>query len=139
MSSLDPAPPDIEAVIERLQAELGTGRRPGDFSEQSVDAVFDRQVDFVEELAREAIRQARRTGADVVSAADVERADQLVRGGGTGRTRLWEPVGGILAGAGVGEFIDVLSDDDPSTLAIALPTVFMLIGAVVMTVALLRR
>jgi hypothetical protein len=39
----------------------------------------------------------------------------------------------------LGEFIDVLSEEDPGALAIALPTMLMVAGAVLLTAALLRR
>lgn len=128
---------DARATLER---ELARRERPTGFTDDSIVVLLEKQSQFVEDLGLAAIRQARRARADVVSAADVERAEEIVSAGSGGRRAIrLEALGGILAGAGLGEFIDVLSDKDPTALGIALPPVLMVIGAIVVTAALLRR
>jgi F0F1-type ATP synthase assembly protein I len=128
-----------DAAVAGIESALERRARPSEFSDAAVDLLFARQDEFLEELGVSAIHEARRSAADVVSAADVERADERLRGGSR-RVSAWaEAVGGVLAGAGAGEFIDVLSDEDPSSLAIALPTVFMVMGAVLLAASLPRR
>lgn len=131
---------DREPAIEAVQAALAKRPLPREFSDPSLELLYERQTEYVEDLALEAIRRARRARADVVSAADVERADEAVRGGAASRRSAWlEALGGVFAGAGLGEFADVLSDEDPGALAIALPSILMVLGAVLLTAALLRR
>src|SRR3954454_19288757 len=90
-------------TMTSLQAALQTGRPPRDFSDESVGVLLERQSEYVEELGLEAIRVARRAGADVVSAVDVQQADQLVRSAKrVKRRRALEMIGGLLAGAGLG-------------------------------------
>lgn len=131
-------PPDD--AVETLHEALRRRPLPREFSEQGLDVLYQRQAEFVEDLGLEAIRRARRARADVVSAADVERAADALGAGSVSRRSAWvEALGGVFAGAGLGEFADVLSDEDPAALAIALPSILMVVGAVLLTAALLRR
>jgi hypothetical protein len=141
--TLDPPerhPSPSESALEAVQGALAQRELPREFSDSGLDLLLERQAAYLEDIGVEAIRQARRSRSDVVSAADVERADEAVRAGTSSRRAAWaEAFGGVFAGAGLGEFADVLSDEDPAALAIALPVVLMLAGAILLTAALLRR
>ncbi|HEX2085065.1 MAG TPA: hypothetical protein VHF89_05240 [Solirubrobacteraceae bacterium] len=129
-----------DPALEALEAALAQRELPRGFSEPALDLLFERQAEFLEDVGLEAIRRARRGRSDFVSAADVERADEAVRGASPSRRAAWlEALGGVFAGGGLGEFVDVLSDEDPAAVAIALPAVLMVVGAVLLTAALLRR
>src|SRR3954452_1475192 len=95
-TTLQGATPDetLAQTLTSLQAALQTGRPPRDFSPESVGVLLERQSEYVEELGLEAIRIARRARADVVSAVDVEHADEIVRSAERARrSRLYETVG----------------------------------------------
>lgn len=100
----------------------------------------ERESQYLDELGTEGIRQARRNRSDVVSAADIERADSLVRvSGQSRRATVLDTAGGILAGAGLGQLIDVLSQADPSATAVAISTGCLVPGIALVTLGLARR
>jgi hypothetical protein len=105
---------------------------------ESVAKLLELQAEFVEDLGVEAIRAARRHDADLVSAADVTRAEAAVRGAAT-RTGRMEAFGGVLAGAGVGTFLQLAVEDDPSILGLSIAAVIAAIGLVVLAAALFGR
>lgn len=125
-------------VATGLQAELDRREKPDAFTDTSMAELVALQHEYVEELGAEAIRQARRNRADVVSTADVQRADELIRSGSRGSRGL-EALGGILAGAGAGQFLQVLGDKNPSNVEVALAVIALLVGAILVTASLVRR
>lgn len=128
------------AAAAAIDAELRKPGRPRGFSREARDLLYERQKEFVEELAVGAIRRARHDRADVVSADDVAVVDAALRGGSLSRRAPWlEPVGGLFGGVGLSEFIDVLGDDDPGALAMALPVALMLLATALLAAAFVRR
>jgi histone H3/H4 len=132
--------PGLARVLTTLRTSLAGKHAPRDFSQESVGALLEQQVDYVEEVGVEAILIARRAHADVVSAADVQRADELVRAGSRGRRLAGvEALGGILAGAGVAELFTVLSQTHPSTLGYVLASLSTVLGSMLLAFAFARR
>jgi len=130
----------IARVLTTLRTSLAGKHAPRDFSQESVGALLERQADYVEEIGVEAILLARRSRADVVSASDVERADELVRAGVRGRRLAGvEALGGLLAGAGIAELFTVLSQHHPSTLGYVLAAVSTALGSMLLAYGLARR
>jgi hypothetical protein len=135
-----PSDPGIARVLTTLRTSLAGKHSPRDFSQESVGALLERQADYVEEIGVEAILLARRSRADVVSASDVERADELVRSGVRGRRLAGvEALGGLLAGAGVAELFTVLSQSHPSTLGYVLAAASTVLGSALLAYGLARR
>jgi hypothetical protein len=137
-SALAAADPSLATAIQALQADLARRARPTDFSDASVVTLLDLQAQYVEDVGIEAIRHARRHDADVVSAADVEEGDRAVRAGGRGRAYL-EAFGGITAGAGVGTFLQIAVETDPSALGLSISAVIAAVGLVVTSAGLFGR
>jgi hypothetical protein len=138
-----PGTPDttLAETLTSLQAALQTGRPPRDFSEESVGVLLERQSEYVEELGLEAIRIARRARADVVSAVDVEHADEVVRSAErTRRGRIFETVGGILLGGGLGQlYAQIALGDDATTVGWVVAIMSATAGLVLLTYAFSRR
>ena len=130
--------PSLESAIHALRQDLARRPRPADFSEPSVATLLELQARYVEDVGIEAIRQARRNAADVVSAADVEHGDGVVRAGRRGRAYL-EAFGGILAGAGTGTFLQIAVDSDPSALGLSVAAGIAAVGLVITSAGLFGR
>lgn len=124
--------------MQVLEEALARHGRPSDFSAASLAALFDLQAEYVEDVGLEAIRQARRNGADFVSAVDVEHGDRAIRSGGRGRAWM-EALGGVLAGAGTGTFLQLAVEDDPSALGLSVAAVIAGVGLVTTTAGLFAR
>jgi hypothetical protein len=132
--------PGLTRVLTTLRTSLTGKHAPRDFSQESVGALLERQVDYVEELGIEAILLARRARADVVSASDIQRADEVVRSGLRGRRLAGvEALGGLLAGAGIAELFTVLGESNPTTLGYVLAALSTVVGSMLLTYGLARR
>ena len=146
-SSGEVAPPDghrelpVDQRLERTLRTLNeTLHRGGarDFSDEALASVLKLQLDYVEEVGSEAIRLANRNHCDVVSANDFEQADQTVRGSPAGRA-WFEALGGIFAGAGIGTFLQIAVDSNPSIVGLAISGVVALAGFTTVAAALARQ
>lgn len=141
--SSEPAetPPDatLEGTVASLQGAL-VGR-PRDFSPEAVGVLLERQSEYVEELGLEAIRLARRNRSDVVSAADVERGDEIVRSAAHTRTgRILETGGGVLLGGGLGQlYAQIALGDDATTVGWIVAIASAVVGLVLLTWSFARR
>jgi hypothetical protein len=133
--------PTLNQTLVALQSALQTGRPPRDFSPESVGVLFERQTEYVEELGLEAIRIARRARADVVSAADVERADEVVRmNERSSRRRIYETLGGILLGGGLGQlYAQIALGQDATTVGWVVAITSAVGGLMLLTYAFAQR
>jgi hypothetical protein len=137
--------PEIEdrslgRIIERLRTDLSRKSPPSDFSPDAVALILERQAEFVEEVGVEAIRIARRGREDVVSAWDVEQADQIVRASSVGRFVVAaQAIGALIGGAGLAHLFVVLSETHPSTIGYILATTGTVGGLIALTYGLTRR
>jgi len=133
----------FEKGIAELAAALGKRRGPRIFSENAVRELTIQQANFLEDVGLDAINLARRSQADVVSAADVRSAEASLRSRGPSfPSRLLEPVGGLLAGAGLAQLYSVLSaakTATPSTLAYLLAALSTMAGIGLLAFGLARR
>lgn len=131
----------LAQTLSSLQGALETGRAPSDFSDEGLGVLLDRQSEYVEELGLESIRIARRARADVVSAIDVERADEIVRGTARNRqARVSETLGGVLLGGGLGQlYAQIALEDDATTLGWVVAAVSAALGLVLLTYSFARR
>lgn len=129
-SSLDRALRVLGDVLERGRAK--------EFSDEALAVLLKLQLDYIEELGSEAIRRANRNRCDVVSANDLEGADQSVRNSTYGRAWL-EAIGGIFAGAGIGTFLQLAVGNDPPTVGLAISGAVALIGFTTVGAALARQ
>jgi hypothetical protein len=133
--------PTLTQTLTSLEASLHTGRPPRSFSEESLGVLFERQSEYVEELGIEAIRLARRARADVVSASDVEHADEIVRSAERSqRNRIYETVGGILLGGGLGQlYAQIALGKDATNIGWIVAILSGVVGLVLLTYAFARR
>lgn len=138
IADLSPADPQLDAAIVAIANAMAGSRKPDDFTVQSLDRLLERQAAFVEEVGLEAIRNARRSRSDVVSAVDIEEADRIVRASPRRASGLLEAFGGIVAGAALSQLLTVLSQKDPSTLAYVLAAGALVVGSILLTVGLVR-
>jgi histone H3/H4 len=118
---------DPDRTLEQLR-ELQRLHAEGGFSANAVDTLAARQAEYVEEVSQEATRIARRNRSDLVSAADVEAADQKLHRDSPGRAGLLELLGGAIFGAGLSEFIAVMTTAEPGHLGIAFGCGGMVVG-----------
>lgn len=135
------ADPTLSQAAARLQAALDADGSPGGFSDESLGVLLERQSEYVEELGLEAIRLARRSRADIVSAIDVEKADEAVRSNeGARRGRVYESVGGVLLGGGLGQlYAQIALADDATTVGWVVAALSGVLGLVLMTYVFARR
>jgi hypothetical protein len=121
-------------AVHTLDEALSGNDHPAEFSPASLERLAELHAAYVEEVGSAAIRQAQRNGVDVVSVVDIESGDRAVRS--EARRKTWaESIGGILAGAGIGTFIQVALEAHPSTLGLSLSASMAAIGLVTMTAA----
>jgi histone H3/H4 len=129
----------LNRALSRIRAEFDGGR-PSDLSDEARAALLDAHAEFLEELGIEAVRAARRDRSDVVSASHIDDARTIVRDPADNRRlRAIGATGGILAGAGVGQLLAVLSEADPSPLGYLLATAALVLGCVLLALALGRK
>jgi hypothetical protein len=141
------APGDTEQAFKEsvaaLAAGLGKRRGPRAFSGQAVRELAIRQANFLEDVGLDAINLARRNEADFVSASDVRAAEASLRSRASSfPDRLLEPVGGLIAGAGLAQLYAVLSapkSSPPSTLGYLIAAVSTIIGIALLAFGLARR
>jgi len=112
--------------------------RAREFSDEGLAVLLKLQLEYIEELGAEAIRRANRNRCDVVSANDLETADQSVRSSTYGRAWL-EAIGGIFAGAGIGTFLQIAVDSNPSVLGLTISGVVALAGFTTVAASLARQ
>jgi hypothetical protein len=133
----------FKASISELALELGKRRGPKVFSQNAINELAVQQASFLQDVGFEAINTARRNQADVVSRADVQNAEATLRSRGpTFPARLLEPVGGLIAGAGLSQLYAVLSaprNSPPSVLAYSIATISTVIGIALLCFGLARR
>lgn len=132
------ADPSLSEAMRALDDTLARKSKPSDFSDASLATLLDLQAAYVEDVGIEAIREARRHRADLVSASDIEHADHEIRAGGRGRA-WFEAFGGILAGAGTGTFLQLVSESDPSATGLSIAAVIAAVGLVTTTAGLVGR
>jgi histone H3/H4 len=129
----------FEQTIERLRTGLAKHGQPQNLSTNAVAVLLERQAEYVEEVGSEAIRIAKRNRADFVSGADVESADRRLRGTSLPGTRaLACTMGAATFGAGLSEFITIMTTAHPGHLGIGLGCGGMVGGLLGVAYGLLR-
>jgi hypothetical protein len=123
----------FEVAVSELATALGKRRGPRVFSDHAVRELTIQQANFLEDMGLEAINLARRSQADVVSAADVRTAEATLREHGSSfPSRIREPLGGLLSGGGIAQLYAVLSapkSAPPSTLSYLLAAISTIVGS----------
>lgn len=133
LQALGRADPGLANSLTNIQRALGD-RGPTDLSEQAVAKVLDLQAEYLEDLIVGAAGEARRSRADTISESDVETADATLRVPRASlRSRAGSAIGGLLAGAGLGQFYAVISADNPTPLGYAVAFVSTVLGSVLIT------
>lgn len=118
-----------EDLGQRLSDHLNRVGLDGAFSESAMDTLWEAQSLYIEQIASEAIYQAKSNDDENVQAKHVKRAVAAYIGGrDTGRKAL-EKLGGLLAGAGGSLALNiVLSTAARTTLTIVITLVSLAIG-----------
>jgi hypothetical protein len=118
----------LRQALDRIEEEFGKGG-PKDLSDEARAALLDAHAEFLEDLGVEAVRAAKRGGLDTVSARHIDEAHIFIQSGSESKViQGFATFGGVLAGAGAGQFLAVLSEKDPSNLGYALATIFLVVG-----------
>lgn len=126
-------------LADRLKAELGKTTRPSAFTQPGFQALVTAQDEYVEDLAVEAIRVARRSQTDVVSEVQVDEARSRLRGSPK-RFASLELFGGLVGGGGISQLVTNLSSQgEVSTLGYGIATVLTVIGVAMLVAAIVRR
>lgn len=140
-----PMPVSGEAIghaIKNISAALARRNQLNGLTPASIDLLWARQGDYLETLAIEAIRVADREQAETVQVSHVAEANRrLGRSRESRLTNVFVPIGGIVAGAGISQAVDVMTatDQNPATTSdIAWMLVLVLLGSVMLSVALAR-
>jgi hypothetical protein len=129
----------LSPVPKRIADELKRAGRPRSFSSDGFDALLSTQDQYIEDLAVESIRLARRDQMDVVSSVHVSNAQGRLQQGAK-RVAWLELFGGVLAGGGFAQVItNVVADDNPSTIDWLLALIITVVGAVMLAAAISRR
>jgi hypothetical protein len=141
--SPDVSAPDGSAEIDRslrvLREALRANRLPSTFSVSAWAELVERESEFVAELGLDAIRRARRKRCDVVSAADINEADQSIRRAGLTSLMVGvQTVGGVSSGAGITGIIAWTGESKPSTALLVLSIVGALLGAAIIAFSMGR-
>jgi histone H3/H4 len=128
-------------AIRSLNASVHGNRPPRRFTSESIGVLLERQAEYVEELGLEAVRIARRAKSDVVSANDIQRADEVVRSAErTRRSRLYETIGGILVGGGLAQlYAQIALGHQATTAGWVVAVVSAAAGLVVLTYSFAMR
>jgi hypothetical protein len=132
-----PLDPSLDRALRVLGEILKRGRAK-EFSDEGLAVLLKLQLEYIEELGSEAIRRANRNRCDVVSANDLEGADQSIRNSTYGRA-WFEAIGGIFAGAGIGTFLQLAVGDNPPTVGLAISGAVALVGFTTVAAALARQ
>jgi hypothetical protein len=125
--------PGLANALGQISAALD-GSAPTDLSEPALAKVLDLHAEYLEDLVVGAAGEARRGRADTISTSNVEVADAMLRVPRlSARDRVLTTVGGLLAGAGLSEFLAVIGDAHPSTLGYAGAFVSTVVGSVLIS------
>lgn len=128
-----------QELANRLKAELGKTTQPSAFTQPGFQALVSAQDEYVEDLAVEAIRVARRSQADVVSKVQVDEARSRVRSASK-RFASLELFGGLLGGAGISQLVTNLSSEgEVSTLGYGIATALTVVGVAMLVAAIVKR
>jgi len=122
----------LKRALDRIEKEFDANG-PRDLSDEARAALLDAHAEFLEDLGVEAVRVAKRGGLDIVSARHIDDARVALQSGSESRViQGVSALGGVLAGAGAGQFLAVLSEKDPSNLGYALATLFLVAGCLLL-------
>lgn len=122
----------LQQALARIQQEF-SDNGPKDLSNEARAALLDVHAEYLEDLGVEAVRVAKRSRLDTVSAKHIDEARSFVQSGSEPKvTQAVAALGGILAGAGAGQFLAVLSEKEPSTLGYALATIALVLGCLLL-------
>jgi hypothetical protein len=137
--SLPDDPPEIDRSLSVLREALRANQVPSSFSVSGWAELVERESEFVAELGLDAIRRARRKRCDVVSAADINEADQSIRRAGLTSLMIGvQTVGGVFSGAGITGIIAWTGESKPSTALLVLSIVGALLGAAIIAFSMGR-
>jgi hypothetical protein len=118
----------VQELIEQADAELAKfGDRP--FSEAGFATLKEKMSGYIASLILESSRRAKRHQADVISAADVEKADEyLIASSHRKLTRNIGTIGGIVLGAGVSNVMSIITTNQFTPSGIVTTVLFCVIG-----------
>jgi hypothetical protein len=131
--------PSLPPLPERIAEELRKSTRPEFFSDDGFNALLATQDQYVEDLAIESIRLARREELDVISKVHVASAKSRLQRGDR-RVAWLELFGGVLAGGGFAQVItNIAADKNPSTVVWLLALGITVVGVAMLAAAIARR
>jgi histone H3/H4 len=118
----------LAEMIEQANAELQQEGQ-AEFSESAFVLVKEKVAAYTVELAKESSRRAKRHKADIISAADVEKADEyLISPASQKAIRNIGTIGGIILGMGLSNALAIVTTNQFSPLGIAITVASCIIG-----------
>lgn len=131
--------PSLPPLATRIADEFKKTTNPQFFSDDGFDALLTTQDRYVEDLAIESIRLARRDELDVVSKVHVANARHRLQQE-TERVAWLELFGGVLAGGGFAQVItNITGEGDPSTRSWLIALSITVVGVAMLAAAIARR
>jgi hypothetical protein len=126
----------LKKALDRIESEFDSKKGPRDISDEARAALLDAHAEFLENLGVEAVRAAKRSRLDTVSARHIDEAYVFIQSGSESKVvQGLATVGGIFAGAGAAQFLAVLSEDNPSKLGYVVATAALIVGFIFLIVA----
>jgi hypothetical protein len=129
-------------AIDRLRSEVDARLAkidPAPFSPSAFDVYKGKVARYMSELFDESIKMSRRQAADVVSAAQVERASEYLITSAKGRiARHIGTVGGIVLGAALSYILAMVRAAQFTPLEVGLSTALAVIGGAAVAVHIAR-
>jgi histone H3/H4 len=120
---------DPEDIGQRLSQQINRVGLNGSFSEGAIRTLWEAQSLYIEQIASEAIYQAKSNDDENVQTKHIKRAVATYVGGRSTGSKALEPFGGLLAGAGASQALTmVLSADTRTTLSISITLALLTIG-----------
>jgi hypothetical protein len=134
---------EADNLVATFKPQLNGKKGPVSFSSQSVESMVELRNDYTEALGLEAIRLAKIDRADSVSAAHVNEADRIIRGG-KDRADWLKWLAALALGVGIPLFVQYFTTKNPpkslgAWLAISLVVGSLALGAALMVEIRERR
>lgn len=130
---------DAKNVVRQMADQLARRGNPRSYSLAALDVLWETQADYIRVIAAEAVRAARGGDDEYVQAKHVRHATRIFASGRTPLSKALEPIGGVLAGAGLSQAITtVLVPGTRTTGSLVLMLLLVISGVTVLAFSLSR-
>ena len=133
-------PAKLEDSLTRARVRLSRVKEHEPFSDQAYNRLNENISEYIRALTLEATNVARRDGSDLVSAKDVDRASGYLFAGSSrrGLSRYLGTVGGVLVGAALGNALNLMSVDHPTSTSVVVTAALAMLGVALVSFSVAR-